>query len=263
MALDFSISASERGRGASNVKWNLTSDVGGEATLKELIEVVRVTQVRVTQDVLEEELSRGFPKDYVEITDGRKGKPFQAVKPFGRINILAKETVSEFVRIMFEQVIQLSKVVTGQYIQSHVLLYNGKGVATSLSQAIQWAENIELKTGDVIRLLNTAPYARRLELLGVTSRGYNRKTGKSKDKKRANRGIIVRKPNGAYRQAYRKIRNRFKGSGKLQFKFVPGGEIGGLTGGGRRTFKPKVKGQQGRPYLYPSLVWRVDAGGVQ
>lgn len=262
MALDFSISASERGRGAANVKWNLQSDVNGEVTLRELLEYVRVAQIRVTQDVLEDELRRGFPEDYVTITDGRKGKPFRLVKPLGRIDILARETVSEFVKLMFQEVIRLSKVVTGQYIKSHVLLYNGKGVATTLTEAVAWAEKADLKTGDVIRLINTAPYARRLELLGVTSMGYNRKTGKSKDKKRANRGIIVRKPNGAYRQAYRKIRNRFKGSGKLQFKFLPGGQIGGLSGG-RRNFKPRRKGEDGRPYLYPSLVWRVDTQGVQ
>jgi hypothetical protein len=259
--LRFEISGREFGRGASNVKWNLNGDVGGVQTFQDLIDFVRGAQIAIARDVLNEELNRGFPKDYITIVDGRVGLNEEAVKPFGRIEYAARLQITEVVDQMWETVLRLSKVVTGEYIGSHVMTYNGNTIARTPSEARVWAKAVSVKNGDRIRMVNTAPYARRLELLGVTAFSTRRKSGKSSNKKRRKAGIIVRKPNGTYYQSFLSL-NRLvsKGVGKFKYENVSGGEIG-ITGKGRE-FSTQSRGNN-RPYVYPSILFKVGEGTVQ
>ncbi len=136
-----------------------------------------------------------------------------------------------------------------KYKERHVIQINGKAIGSP-------DELDQFKFGDVVQIVNLAPYARRLELMGVTSRNNsankarNKTTRKGKDSK--GRSVILSRPNGTYNVVYRLARSRFKQIGAIKFEFLPMSAIG-------FSFKG-----DGRSYLYPSIkIIPSDAGAVQ
>lgn len=249
----FEISSREVGtRGKRS--WTLENDKGGNLSLEEFIEFANKSLVAITDDVLAEELKKGFPKEYVEITDGKIGVPYQQVdiRKRGSIEISALESIEELVTVIFRSIVANSPVDTGRYIDSHLMLFNRQAVAEGASDAVAWARknNITPKKGDTLQFINYQPYARKLEREGITRNRRNPKIGKTRKGKYKKQNFGL-KPNGTYFLATQVARKRFStGVGKIKFEFIGGEPIfQNLSEISRKTFK-----LDGRPYLYPSII---------
>jgi hypothetical protein len=234
-------------------------DSKGEYTLAEFLEFTKSTLLLVSDQALKEEISRGFGKDYVTVTDRVVGKPVSLVHPLGQISFVSSVDISEVVMTTYAKLIQLSKVDTGLYQKSHYVFLNGTQVANDISSLAQWlATNPQIKERDLIRIVNIQPYARKLERLGVTSKRQQRRTQKSRDKR--NPGGRVSAPNGTYYLVSRTSKAKFKNNVAIRFSFISGAQLG-IKG----SFKSGRKGRNsaGRPYLYPTIMIGIRAGGIK
>lgn len=154
-----------------------------------------------------------------------------------------------------------------KYKQLHVIQINGVTVDTP-------ADLDRFKFGDTIQIINLAPYARRLELLGASARHNGsrasprlKNTRKGKDSRK--RTVTLSKPNGAYALVHRLARSRFKQIGQIRFEFLPQSGTGLTFKPGRKKVKTPGKGTKyvnkrgvGRTYLYPSIKIIPDPAGV-
>lgn len=257
---DFDISSREIG---SKTKWSLESDIGGKVSLRTFIDFANSTLVSITKDVLKEETRKGFPEDYIEVTDGVVGKPFQLVDitKRGTIDISAQASVEDIIKFIFNSVEERSRIVTGRYVDSHVMLYNKSEVASNTEEAIAWSKTAKIKKGDTIQFLNFQPYARKLERLGVTAQKSKPRLGKVRDRDKDKKsGRVGFKPNGVYYLTALLARKVYsKGIGKIRFEWVQGeAGISGASDIPRSTFA-----RDGRPYLYPSIIIVFDVRGVK
>lgn len=263
LEIDLEYRITERGRGRNNLKIDILPPKK-EFTVTEARDFFRQVLIATADEVLDEEIRKGFPKDYVTVVDGNVNKPISQVRASGSIEFSAQISIEEIAVEMWRAVTNRSRIVTGEYFDNHAMYFNGKPVASSIQEVRAWAPTAEVRPGSVLRMINTAPYARRLELLGVSAGSSSIKLGSSSDRKRANRGIKVRKPNGAYYLSYLFLNRSFsRAAGRFRYENIPGSELQGLPSGHSRTFtrQPK-KSQNGRPYLYPSISLRINPSGV-
>lgn len=261
-AFNFEITSREIGSKDTR-KWDLKNDANGKLSLKRLVTFVNGVLVRVTNEVLKEELNRGFPTEYVEITDGVVGKPYVDVDitKRGTIEITAQESIEDLVKFIYETVTGKSKIVTGRYEDSNIMLYNRSEVASTTSEALKWARTARIKQGDTIQFLNFQPYARRLERMGVTAQKSRPKLGKVRNSKKNRASTRVGfKPNGVYYLTSLLARKKFsKGVGKIKFEFITGEtSISNASDISRNTFAG-----DGRKYLYPSIIVVFDTRGLK
>jgi hypothetical protein len=248
-------------------QWTLDGDINGRITLEQYLDILEQFLFRTSLDVLKEERAKGFPEDFITITDNQLGKPAREVnaRKRGRIEYNAGQTVSELINFIFKEVLLRSPVDTGVYKRSHILLYNAREVADNIQDALKWADQVTLKQGDIIELINVQPYARKLERLGVTAQARRPRSRKA-SKKSQNLGFTrVNKPNGVYFLTAQLAKKTFGPAvGSLKFEYRQGeGAISSaaqeFSGKSRRsTFK-----RDGRPYLYPTIIVRVDQRGFR
>lgn len=247
-------------------QWTLDGDINGRITLDQYVALVEQFIFRTSQNVLQEELRKGFPEDYVEITDGKLGKPAREVdiRRRGSIEYNAGQTVTELVNFIFQQLKLRSPVQTGRYERSHIILLNGKEVADNLPEALQWANSVNLNQGDTIEFINVQPYSRKLERLGVTSQNRRPRIRKASRRSRAMGYNRVAKPNGVYFLTAQLAKKTFGKAANLKFEYRQGESILGSKArsfgakSSRTTFK-----RDGRPYLYPTIIVRVDKQGFK
>jgi len=181
---------------------------------------------------------------------------------------------------MFDIILQYSPRSTGQYISGNKVFVNGVQVANSRQSLrrfiVQKASQGGFKDSDEIRFINVNPYARRLENKGIRRgvRGkYANKNTPSKRKfgksRRTGKNII--KPSGAYFNAHRNIRSKFKQVAKfIQFTYLVNGTKGifikrAIGPNGQifhNSFQTGKRGAIGRPYLYPTILVRLDGRGA-
>lgn len=229
--------------------------------LADLLKYTKESLIVIADQVLKEEQSAGFDKKPIVVVDGRVGKPVQNVSPLGKIEYVSNQKTSKILIDTFDAILHRSKVYTGLYKKSNVVAWNGTQVANTREGLLAWIQsNPSLRRGDKIRFVNTQPYARRLELLGVTAqRQQNRREDVSRRKgsKKA-KGTLATAPNGTYFLVSRMIRSKYKQNAGIKFTFVPGTSLG-LTG----SFKSgRKRNSSGRPYLYPSIILTVGDGGL-
>jgi hypothetical protein len=237
---------------------NLVSDLGGEATLGDLLEFTKQSLILVSDEILREEQANGFDSKPVVVVDGRFNKPPSAVNPLGSIEFVSRVDIDQVIIDAYRAVLNRSPILTGRYIFSNVVVYNGRQVASDLGQLEAWLKSgVVIKDRDIIRIVNTQPYARKLERRGVTGQRTLSRTVKSRDKEKAKGGLRVSAPNGAYYLASRTIKAKYKRNSVIRFSFLPGNLLG-LSG----SFKTGKKGSVGRSYLYPALTISVDGKGV-
>lgn len=252
------------------------SDPLAKQSEKELIAELRRTLIFVAERVLKEQQSLGFDKDPVVTVDGNSFKSVQEVKPFGKIVYTSKQAMDIVLGPIYEALLRRSPVDTGLYRDSHFVFFNGKQVANTAAGYKAWIESgPKFKDGDVIRFVNVMPYAGKLEREGRTvsqRTGANRRKKrmvKSTDKPRFRSGVKVRAPNGTYFLTVKSLARLYKYNSNIRFEWINGRRLDlseipktNRRGGKLRTnFKPNSKGKSRGPYVYPSIVIRINEKG--
>ncbi len=257
-SFEVSLSVVENGR--KRPEYTLETDLKGEISLKDLLEWTKSTLIITSNEVLWDEQQKGFDKEPVMLVDGRKNKAPKDVNPLGQIEFLARQQLGPIIRETYYKLKEQSKVLTGQYIESHYVLYNGTQIANSVQSLEQWLKTEpQFKEGDKVHFINTQPYARRLELLGVTSGRQQARREDAGRRSKKKKGTMVKMPNGAYHLTTRSIKAKYKHNVNIRFTFMPGSRLGlsGSFQSGRRG-----KNSRGRPYLYPAIIFTVSERGI-
>lgn len=260
-----SLKVYEKGKLAPN--WDIQSDLSGNITVQDLMKYSQQVIISVAKSALSEEQARGFDKEPTVKVDNKFGKREEQVLPFGQIEYIARQNVKEIFLYAYTMILQQTKVVTGHYMESNVVFFNGVEVARKYSDLEKFLNSQKsFKEADKIEFVNIAPYATRLELEGI-SKGRAKKpfnfSGAGKGKEGPKR-MMGRKPNGTYTLATQAIRRKYRNNSFIKYQVVPGGYLG-LTapergsGTGRIFQRGKYKGS---PYVYPSILIYVKAAGV-
>lgn len=261
MSATFAVDISVFERGRRKPEYSLDSDLTGEMTLQELLEWTKTALIVTADEVLKDEQSLGFDKDPIMLVDGRRNRDIRTVSPLGRIDFIARQEVGDVLIDAYKGVLNRSKVLTGRYKGSHYVFHNGAQIATSLRELEVWFafKTVEIKDKDTFRIVNIQPYARKLELLGVTAQRTNKKTEDKGRRKGIKTGQVFKVPNGAYQLTTRSIKSKYKQNVLIRFSFLSGSSLG-LAG----TFKSGRKGKNsaGRPYLYPSIIITIQERGT-
>lgn len=236
---------------------SIKDDLDGHLTLAELLAYTKQVLIITGDTILKEEQARGFDKNPVVVVDNIVGKSVEDVKPFGKLDYVSRADMGDIIHETYQRLTDLSPVLTGKYKSSNFVFLNGEQVATDPSSLSSWIDsNPEFKQSDLIRFVNIAPYARKLERLGVTAQRTQSRSEKSSDKRRAARGVRVLVPNGDYFLTARQIRSKYKRNSIIRFEFISGGQLGIQGNFAARRGKP------GRAYLYPSITISVQESGT-
>lgn len=258
--IKFSVDLSVQESGKRRPEYSIDSDLNGEMTLQDLLEWTKAALIVTADQVLREEQSRGFDTDPILLVDNKRGRDPRTVSPLGQIEFVSRQSLGPILTEIYEGLLKRSKVLTGAYIKSHYVFLNGIQVANDISSLQSWlSTNPEIKDKDTIRFVNIQPYARRLELLGVTAQRSQPKLEDKGRRKKVKTGQFIKLPNGAYQLTARSIKAKYKQNALIYFKFIPGSSMG-LAG----TFKSGRRGKNsaGRSYLYPSIVVTVQERGI-
>lgn len=215
---------------------------------------VQDVTIDVAEKTLVAEVGRGFDNQPEVITDGVLRRDFAQVKPFGKIEFVARANLLEIVQWIMAELFRRSPVKTGRYRQSHILLINGVEARGNWGVALQQA-----KAGDRIQVVNSQPYARKLE--GATA---NRKTGRGKRKPTSRQA-----PGGIYRPTLSALIQRWGKTILADYTMVKlnlGVKVWGDQGGrykrigkGRsaRTIKVGTVKRVQRDQVYPAITIKI------
>lgn len=262
----------EKGRGSK--KWDLTSATYEKEGIELDLNTIKGTLIYVAKTALKEEIAKGFDKQHITIVDNSPYKKEEQVKPFGKIEYLARINLRDAILFAFESVLMRSKVLTGKYKTSHVVTYNGYEVARSYGELLRWVDTVSFSSKDRIRIINIQPYARKLERYGITADGSTqrkRKAGKGTPSELV--GMLI--PNGAYVLSARATDRKYGKFAYIGFTFVDGAEAG-LTNSvykkdssskhfraGNRKRTLKNGSRVGKPYFYPSILIKVVGSAIK
>jgi len=271
----FEISVVEKGK--KSPKWRITNPSADRVqTLEELLSDIKFALQDISIQALQEEQAKGFTKKPVITVDGKVGKNIADVNPIGKIVFSDALKDPVFLLNIFKEIVLRSPIgSTGTYRNANVVTLNGDFLADTYTGLQTALKGVELKENDTIRYINIAPYARRLEALGVTAKGANKVMRKTRDKQRRS-GPMVAKENGVYFMAAQAIKRFAKTSSLVKFEIMPGHTLGinsiPVVAGGRllrKTYKGHEPGEKkGRnfrkgtigSYLYPTIVIRIREG---
>ena len=203
---------------------------------------VKAETIKVAMDALSQEVRRGFDNQPEVITDGVLRRDPLQVKPFGKIEFVARTTIADAVLWALAELQKKSPVLTGRYASSHIVMINGEEVRGNIRVAL-----MKVKAGDRVQIVNPQPYARKLE--GQTA---NKKTGRGKRKPSSRQA-----KGGIYRPVLRALLQRYSKSIFADYKLVKlntGVRVWGDQGGryNRAGVKGHVKRVQ-RDQVYPAL----------
>ena len=258
MKFDVYIQVLENGKRAP--KYTLDSDLNGEVSIIDLFKFTKNSLIVITDQTLKEEQARGFDKDPILLVDGRRNRDVRTVHPLGQLELVARQQFGDVLLEAYNGLLKRSKERTGRYKDSHYVFFNGVLVATDLRELQAWLRsNPDFKEGNIIRIANIQPYARKLELWGVTAQRSKTRLEDKGRRKGEKTGKIIKVPNGAYMLTARSIKSKYKQNAGIRFTFLPASSLG-LSG----TFKTKGRNKNsvGRPYLHPSLVITVQERGI-
>jgi len=166
---------------------------------------VKENTIAVAERALQEEVRRGFDSQPVVVTDGMPRRDYLQVKPFGKIEFVARTSMAEAVRWALTELQKRSPVLTGRYASSHTVMINGAEVEGNI-----WVALRNVQPTDRVQIVNPQPYARKIE--GATA---NKRTGRGK------RAALSRQSrSGVYRVVLRALVNRFGKALFFDFKYV-------------------------------------------
>lgn len=168
---------------------------------------VKAFTIKTFEQVLAQEVRRGFDSQPHVITDGRLARDYMAVRPFGRIEARARAQLSDAVGWLIQELERLSPVLTHRYQMSHVAIVDGQ-IVTDLSK---------LKAGQRVMVANIQPYAGKIEGKDAWTRWEVRGGKRSRRAKRRAQGWKTRQmrgqsaaaPNGVYRVAIRNLAKKY------------------------------------------------------
>jgi hypothetical protein len=168
-------------------------------------EWVRQATIDTAIRALQEEVARGFDTQPVVVTDGMPRRDYLLVRPFGRIEFVARTSMADAVRWALTELQKRSPVLTGRYAGSHTVMINGAEVQGNI-----WVALRNVRPTDRVQIVNPQPYARKIE--GATA---NKRTGRGK------RAALSRQArSGVYRVVLRALVNRFGKALFFDFKYV-------------------------------------------
>ena len=201
---------------------------------RELEPDLREFQVQVANETLAEEIAQGFDSRPRRIVDRRFDAPITSVKFGGRIEFLASFDLAEIAEWVWMEVRRRSPILSGDYQDSHVIMVNGT------SRAVLG----ELQPTDRVQIVNTRPYARKIE-------GGGGPSGPTKAPQ------SLQAPNGVYRMVYRAARSRFGRNAFIDWKWVKldlGVRAWGLQGGrSKGVVHDRARKRILRPMVYPAI----------
>lgn len=183
---------------------------------------------------LPEEVRKGFDNEPVVITDGVVRRDPRQVKPFGKIEFVARTSIADAVLWALTELQKKSPVLTGRYASSHTVMINNAEVQGNIRVAL-----MKVKAGDKVQIVNPQPYARKIE-----SATASKKTGRQK-----RRALSKQARGGVYRPVLRSVVQRWGKSVYVEFKYVKlnlGVKVWGKAGG-------KSKNKVQRDQVYPAL----------
>ena len=170
---------------------------------------VKEHTIAVAERALQEEVRRGFDSQPVVVTDGMPRRDYLQVKPFGKIEFVARTSMAEAVRWALTELQKRSPVLTGRYASSHTVMINGAEVQGNI-----WIALRNVQPTDRVQIVNPQPYARKIE--GIAARKATR--NRPGREKRA--GISTQAKSGIYRVVLRALVNRFGKALFFDFKYV-------------------------------------------
>ena len=262
--MEFTVSYTVKERGKNRPEYNVDNDINGNATLENLFAFTKGALIQISDEVLREEQADGFDKKPTLVVDNKLNRRKEDVNPLGKIQYIARSNVKEIVMACYDLIRRKSPVRKGNYLSNNLAFFNGTLIARSRSELERWLDNKkDFEPRDIVRFVNTSPYARKLERYGVAAgkMGSIVKNTKyrqaKKHEKRRNGASQILKPNGAYALAFRALQRSFKNNSFLKFELIQGQKLG-LTRQDGLYKKGRIKGQ---PYFYPSiLISLVEAG---
>lgn len=212
---------------------------------------VKVATIKAAEDALVAEVAKGFDNQPVVVTDGTPRRDYSQVKPFGKIEFIRRPQMAEAVLWALDMLRKRSPVLTGRYVQSHVVLLNKVQIAGDLRGALR-----AVKETDRVQIVNPQPYAKKIE--GRRSRSKGR--GANRTKAAAVAGLSRQAPRGVYeRVVLPMLVQRYGRSMYFDFKYVKldtGVKVKGWQGGGGA--RKRIL----RDHVYPSLHFFIKPTGL-
>lgn len=167
----------------------------GPAASEELAKAAHEMESKILR---EQTARRGIEPYHIDVVDGDRGKPFEAVRPDGRIDILF-DYRSEIVAACFEELRARSPVVSGAYRDSHFAQLDGKGLPPLTVPSAD-----QIKSVSTIVVTNPLPYSRKLEV-GLTEGGSP---------------FVKQVEPHIFESAMKAVRSEFGAVAKIKFTFV-------------------------------------------
>jgi hypothetical protein len=210
-------------------------------TVKWISGSIEALTIATAEEVLKREVAAGtFTTTPTVVTDRVVGRDYREVKPFGRIEFIARPELRVAVAWALEQIRRLSPVASGRYRDSHVVLLNGQGLTSSRLDQLDRA-----KPGDRVQIVNVQPYARKIE----GQRANRRKQWKGR------RGMSRQAPGGVYRVVYALLQQRYGRTVFVDYRLerLSIGDVEGRSSAARLRSK-------GGFYTYPVLQFYLKPG---
>jgi hypothetical protein len=251
--------------------WTIEADLTNELTLKDLRNTLKLMIIETANATFEEELALGFDKGATVFVDKNPRKLLADVDPFGRVDIVARQNMSEILMYIYNKIIEKSPVKTGKYISENVVFVNNIQVADNPAQLKSYLEGLDFLSKDKIRFVNLAPYARKLERYAVTKdKKAVPKINKKKDRSYLGSDSLL--PNGVYALTSRLAISQYGKNAFIQFSFIDGEQISGVAtsakGAAINRYKNgkgsgrKSSDRTGKSYFYPSITVSVIGSAI-
>ena len=193
---------------------------------------------KVAEEALIGAVRGGFDNEPVVVTDGVPFRDYADVKPFGKIEFIRRPVMAECARWMLARLIAIAPVGPGRnghYKDAFVVMVNDAQVEDAALDKV--------KPTDRVQIVNTKPYARKLEGSRAKGKGSRRRPRK--------KALSAQAPAGVFTVVYREAVNRYGRSIFIDFRYREL-NIGG-TVMRHQTHGKKIK----RPYavsaLYPTF----------
>ena len=226
-------------------------NIGRPVDSSSLAEWVRTATIATAERTLIDAVGRGFDNQPVVVTDGMPRRDYALVKPYGRIEFIRRPQMTEAVLWALDELRKRSPVLTGRYVSSHILLLNGVQITGDPR-----AELAKVKDIDRVQIVNTQPYARKIE--GATA---NKRTGRGKRKPSSRQAR-----NGVYRAVLTALVQRYGRSLFFDYKLVKlnlGVKVWCAIGGARgRTPAATHRKRVLRDQVYPALQFYIKPTGL-
>lgn len=217
--------------------------------------------IDVAEQVLKEEVAKGFDRSPTVITDGAVRRDYHEVKPFGKIEFvsMAGGLLAAVNWILAESLMVAPTGRGPDKRPGHPGFYKGSFLV--LQDMVEVTDFSKLRAGHIIHIVNIAVYAAKIEGRDAYTRWRTRKGNAKRRGQRKTSGWSTRSmqgssrqaPNGVFNIVWRAAKQRY--SKTLDIQYMPvqlnlGVTVKGQLRGSRHSGKPKY-GR--RKQIYPAI----------